>query len=123
MSNLGWYQLLTTMAKRVKGPKRLIALLVGGGALLGGGAVIGGNAIKKSISLKIEKKKQEEMAAIVHTVIEKGITNEGLQFEVGDTFKVLEFDGDAALIEKIGIDNNPYFVSRKFLNSISDYKL
>ncbi len=50
MSNLGWYQILTTMAKKVGGPKILIALLAGGGALLGGGAVAGGNAIKKEVS-------------------------------------------------------------------------
>ena len=39
MSNLGWYQILTTATKKVGGPKQLIGLLVGGGALLGGGAV------------------------------------------------------------------------------------
>ena len=27
------------------------------------------------------------------------------------------------LIEKIGDENNPYFVSRKFLSSISNYEL
>ena len=43
-------------------------------------------------------------------------------FSVDDTFKVLEIDGDAALIEKIGDENNPYFVSGCFLESISDYK-
>lgn len=41
MSDLGRYQLLTTMAKKVGGPKRLIAILVGGGALFGGGTVVG----------------------------------------------------------------------------------
>ena len=45
-----------------------------------------------------------------------------LLFSVDDTFKVLEIDGDATLIEKIGDENNPYFVSGCFLESISDYK-
>ncbi len=39
MSNLGWYQILTTLAKKDGGPKQLIGLLIGSGALLGGGAV------------------------------------------------------------------------------------
>ncbi len=122
MSNLGWYQILTTMAKKVGGPKILIALLAGGGALLGGGAVAGGNAIKKKVSSELEKKRQAEMRAKVYTVKKEGKSNEGILFLEGETFKVLEVDGDAGLIEKIGDDNNPYFVSRKFLCSISDYE-
>ena len=31
-------------------------------------------------------------------------------------------DGNATLIEKLGDNNNPYFVSTKFLRSISDYR-
>ena len=44
-----------------------------------------------------------------------------LLLSVDDTFKVLEIDGDAALIEKIGDENNPYYVSARFLRGISDY--
>ena len=33
MSNLGWYQIMTTMAKKVGGPLKLAGLLVGGGAV------------------------------------------------------------------------------------------
>ena len=121
MSNLGWYQILTTMAKKVGGPKKLMAILVGSGALLGGVAVAGANEIKKKVSFEHEKKRQEEALARIYTVKKEGRSNEGLLFLAGDTFKVLEFDGDAVLIEKIGDNNNPYFVSRMFLSSISDY--
>ena len=123
MSNLGWYQILTTLAKKVGGPKRLITLLVGGGAILGGSAVAGGSAIKKKVYSELDKKKKAEASAKIYTVKKEGKSNEGLLFSEGDTFKVLEIDGDAGLIEKIGDDNNPYFVSLKFLNSISDYEL
>ena len=41
---------------------------------------------------------------------------------MGDKFKVLESDGDAVLIEKIGDLTNPYFVSAELLKDISDYK-
>ncbi|WP_294412130.1 hypothetical protein [uncultured Ruminococcus sp.] len=123
MGNLGWYQLLTTMAKKVGGPKKLIGLLVGGGALLGGGAVAGGSAIKKKVTSELKKKKKTEQAAVVHTVNTEGTSNEGLCFKAGDKFKVLDVDGDAGLIEIIGDNNSPYFVSLKFLSSISDYKI
>lgn len=121
MSNLGWYQILTSMAKRVGGPKQLISLFVGGGFLIGGGAVAGGNVIKKKVTTKINKKKQAEKAAIIYTVSSEGKSNEGLLFKAGETFRVLETDGDAGLIEKLGDENNPYFVSLKFLETISDY--
>ena len=121
MSNLGWYQIITSVAKKVGGPKQLIGILIGGGVLIGGSAVAGGNAIKKRIESKIDKKRQAEEAAIIYTVIAEGKSNEGLIFKVGDTFRVLETDGDAGLIEKLGDENNPYFVSLKFLKTISDY--
>ena len=49
MSNLGMYQTLTTMAKKVGGPKIFIALLASGSAILGGGAFAGGTAIKNIV--------------------------------------------------------------------------
>ncbi len=92
-------------------------------AVLGGGTVVGGNAIKKRVITALEKKKQAERAAIVYTIRTEGKINEGLLFEAGETFNVLEMDGDAGLIDKIGDKNSPYFVSLKFLASISDYKI
>lgn len=123
MGNLGWYQILTTVAKKVGGPKRLIGLLAGGGALLGGGAVAGGYELKKRISSKLDKKRKEARAATLYRVNTEGTSNEGLMFKVGDTFRVLETDGDAGLIEIINNNNNPYFVSLKFLSTISNYRI
>lgn len=122
MSNLGWYQILTTLAKKVGGPKQLMGLLIGSGALLGVGAVSAGSALKKKITSEIEKKRNTEKAAVIYTVSVEGTSNEGLHFKVGDKFKVLDNDGDAGLVEVIGDSNSPYFVSIKFLSSISDYK-
>ncbi len=119
MSNLGGYQLLTTIAKKVGGPRNLFLLTLGTGAAL----YAGGSTLVKKTSSALKKKKQAVALAKVYTVKTKGKSNEGLLFIEGDTFKVLEVDGDAALIEKIGDDNNPYFVSRMFLSRISDYKL
>lgn len=122
MSNLGWYQILTTLAKKVGGPKQLMGLLIGSGALLGVGAVSAGSALKKKITSEIEKKRNTEKAAVIYTVSVEGTSNEGLHFKVGDKFKVLDNDGDAGLVEILGDNNSPYFVSLKYLSSISDYK-
>ena len=50
------------------------------------------------------------------------MSNEGLEFKIGDQFRVLESDKDAILIEKIGDNNNPYFVSAELLKNISDFE-
>lgn len=122
MSNLGWYQIMTTVAKKVGGPRNLAGLLIGGGAIVGGTVVAGSVAIKNNIDRILYEKKRKETAAIVHTIMTEAQSNEGLIFRVGDQFKVLEIDGDAALIEKIGEITNPYFVSAEFLKAISDYE-
>lgn len=122
MSNLGGYQVMTTLAKKVGGPRQLGGLILGSGVLLGGSIVAGGIAIKKKIAKELDIKKRTADAAVVYTVKKEGRSNEGLLFAMGDKYKVLETDGDACLIEKLQDNNNPYFVSGKFLSSISDYR-
>lgn len=58
----------------------------------------------------------------VYSVTAEGISNEGLEFKIGDQFRVLETDKDAVLIEKLDDDDNPYFVSEELLTNISNYK-
>lgn len=118
MSNLGLYQTMTTIAKKVGGPKNFL-LLVG----IGGYGVfrIGEAGIKKFIKAVIKYKNNKKISSKLYVVHSAGESNEGLRFIAGDTFRVLESDGDAVLIEKIGEDNNPYFVSRELLLNISDY--
>ena len=59
---------------------------------------------------------------MVYSVTAEGVSNDGLKFKIGDKIRVLETDKDAILIEKIGEDNNPYFVSEEMLKNISNYK-
>lgn len=121
MGNLGMYQVVVTWMKKVGGPTKFLAIWGGGGAVIGGVTL----KIVEKVANKIKRiyvdKKTATDAAIVHTVSKAGSSNEGLKFEIGNQFRVLEVDGDAALIEKIGDSNNPYFVSATFLRSISDY--
>lgn len=127
MSNLGGYQVLTTLAKKIGGPGKLVALITGGGAVVGGIVVKSGEFAIKMGKKTIAKYRENnnnlrESAQIIYTVKQNGKSNEGLKFKVGDTFRVLESDGDAILIEVIGNENNPYFVSKDLLRQISDYR-
>lgn len=118
MSNLGLYQTMTTVAKKVGGPKNFL-LLVG---ISGYGVFrIGEAGIKKFFKAVIQYKNNQKISSKFYVVHSTGESNEGLYFAVGDTFRVLESDGDAVLIEKKGEENNPYFVSRQLLQNISDY--
>lgn len=122
MNNLGWYQVITTWSKKVGGPLNLLGIVAGVGALGGVAGTKGIEALVASQKKKaIEKEKVAELSK-TYTIIKDGVSNEGLQFHVGETFKVLERDRNAVLIEKLGDDNNPYFVASEFLNGISDYK-
>lgn len=123
MSNLGWYQTMTTVAKKVGGPINLGKIVLGTGIVIGGTIYYGCSKIKKKIDTTLAEKKRTELNAKIYTVNKNGQSNEGLQFLMGDQFKVLEIDGDAALIEKFKDKNNPYFVSAQFLKSISDFAI
>lgn len=121
MSNLGWYQVITTLSKKCGGPLKFLGLVAGGGALVGVAGTKGVEAVASSVKKKAAEKKKAVEQSKTYTVSKEGVSNEGLQFHVGETFKVLERDGNAVLIEKIGDDNNPYFVAAELLNEISDY--
>lgn len=66
--------------------------------------------------------KEKRYANTIFTVKTEAADKQGLKFQKGDKFRVLETDGDAILIELLGNSNNPYFVSDSFLKSISDFK-
>lgn len=117
MSNLGWYQVMTTLAKKVGGPRNLFFLTLGaGGALYKCGEV----AVKKTYK-KVKSLNEKEETAKIYNVTVNGKGGKDLVMNCGDTYKILESDGESILIEKIGDSNNPYFVSADFLRTVSDY--
>lgn len=120
MGNLGAYQVMTTIAKRVGGPKNLEGILIGSGIAIGVGLTKSGEFIVNKVRKIANKNTSLTMESAVFTVTVGGIDNSGLEFSIGDKFKVLECDGEAILIEKIGDLNNPYFVPDEFLLKISD---
>lgn len=118
MGNLGLYQTMTTISKKVGGPKPFLVMVGCCGYAVIRIAEWGVKVVVKEIS-KQRNKETSQKAFCVHTA---GKSNEGLEFKIGDEFRVLERDKDAVLIEKIGEENNPFFVSCALLNAISDYK-
>ena len=116
MSNLGGYQKLTTLAKKVGGPKNLVLINLGVGyglfRTLEGGVKFAHKSMKKeTVTNKIE--------ANEYKVLRDAIDSQGLTFKVGDTIRILETANDVILIEKVGDNNNPYYVSLDFLKSIT----
>lgn len=123
MSNLGGYQKITSLAKKVGGPMNLILIVASGGYAIIRGAEV---SIKKIVKTVREKNSKNNILSknedIIFEVYADGEDGSGLKFYVGDKYKILESDGDAILIEKLGDNDNPYFVSGNFLKTISGYK-
>ena len=123
MSNLGMYQTITTLAKKVGGPKNLIILTMGAGyVVFRSSEAVVKKAVKETVK-KIKSKNGKTMPSEerIFAVISNGKSDCGLELNVGDKYRILETDGDAILIEKIGDPNNPYFVSADFLQSVSNF--
>jgi len=122
MGNLGAYQKITTIAKRVGGPKNLLILMLVGGYAAGKGIEKGVKASVKGIKRIISKPNDsKEQKPQVYSVIKEATDNEGVHFSVGDTFTILEQDEDVILINVISDEDSPYYVSKEFLENISDF--
>jgi outer membrane murein-binding lipoprotein Lpp len=133
MSNLGGYQVITTLIKRVGGPENAMKLAAAAGGLLlvAGGAAHAGiqkatPALKNKTEQLFEKWRGralaiDQLAESVYTITAEAESDQGVSFNVGDTFRVLERDADAVLIEVVGNDDNPWVISADLLAGISDF--
>lgn len=122
MSNLGVYQWITTASKKVGGPIKLLVITAAGGYAVIRLAEAGGKIVYKKVKSRLDKKTIKcVLDADVFTIVKDGITNENVKLKKGDKFRVIQQDGDAILIDRIGDDNSPYFVSEKMLEEISDF--
>lgn len=112
---------MTTLAKKVGGPKALACGL----AVLGWAVGRSGEACAKVIVNKFRNAPQASSDYQHHgeTFTVKATTElvEGLILNEGSTFHVLEQDQDSVLITVPGDKNNPYFVSAAKLSKISNY--
>ncbi|GJM47965.1 hypothetical protein [Weissella soli] len=121
MGNLGWYQLMTTVAKKVGGPMQLLALVAAGGYVIIRGVEAGGKKVIKLVK-KDNKEKSTSKVLPAYKFIIDGKDDKGLIFSSGDVFYVAARHDDVILIEKEKDDNNPYFVSVDWLMKVSSFK-
>ncbi len=117
IGNLGGYQRIVILAKKVGGPNRLLALV----GVIGGVAWRLGEAGFKYLKRKRSRDPiSNETKGAVFVVTSPG-SSAGLSLNHGDQFRVLESHNDAILIERLGDDRNPYMVSSSFLRSVSNF--
>ena len=120
MSNLGLYKDMVVLAKKVGGPLALGGIVAVGGWVVGRGGEAGGRGVAKAFK-KLKRRKAESPAPerifVVTTAAEY---DDGLNFQPGDRFRVLEPVEDGLLIERLDDDQSPYVVTRQLLVSISD---
>ena len=125
MSNLGFYRDVTKLIKAIGGPAAAKAALAGGAAAL---LVVGGaaHAAYEKASPKVKHwigrhGRPDPLLGNVYKVHTAAVDNQGLIFSVGDTFTVIERDGDAVITALTGNANNPWVVSEDLLSKISDF--
>ncbi len=114
MGNLGWYQRVVTIMKKLGGPKKSLVLYSVGSYLV---IRLGEGGIKRVFRF-IKDKVDHKDTIKEYIAVYNGESPEGVKLSEGDHFKILEVDGDAALIEIIGNTDNPYVVPKEFLNRI-----
>lgn len=118
MSNLGWYQWITTASKKVGGPLNLLAII--GGSCLAVGGTVGSVITNKYRDIK--DKKELKTLGTYSVTKDAEIKKIKLVLKTGDQIAILASDDDSVLIVKNGDKDNPYFVSADFLLECLDYK-
>ncbi|MEU3508563.1 hypothetical protein ABZ733_11665 [Streptomyces longwoodensis] len=122
MGNLGGYQTMTRLAKKVGGPGALVVFTAVGGWAIGRGAEAGGKNVFRAVKAAAKKRNAPcSTKGQVFEVVSHGEDSKGLALRAGDQYRVMECDGEAILIEVLGGSNNPYFTSAQFLASVSGF--
>lgn len=120
MSNLGGYQAIVVLVKKLGGPGQAAAIVIGGAASAGALALAGAQKIAAKVR---ERREADDGSHLPHfTVTVNASTKDGLEMVVGNQFRVLERDGDAVLIEILGQGDNPHVASAEFLKSVSNFQ-
>ena len=117
MGNLGAYQWMTTAAKKCGGAVPFMGLILSIGASLSAACILGIEAYQDKHH---DTKNKENLTEYV--VEKNGVSNDGIHFNTGEKFRVLECIKDGVLVDKIDDPDTPYFVPHDFLSSISCYK-
>lgn len=122
MGNLGMYQWMTFVSKKLGGPKTFLLLVAAGGYGVGKIVELTGKAGIKMLSNKQQVNslgKDETIYTVKTGYTVCGAEKSHCEFKAGDQYRILCSDGQAVFIEKLGDDNNPYCVSKEILQQIT----
>lgn len=123
MSNLGMYQTVVTLMNKHGGP--LKAIIKYSGIMLTIGAAIGGGTVSfiDKAKNKYTQKTQNNRISLLDktfTVSSPFTSDNGLNLQIGDCFRIILEDKDVRIIECIGDDTQPYVVTEDDLLRISN---
>ncbi|MFI7252828.1 hypothetical protein [Micromonospora chalcea] len=117
MGNLGKYELMTTLAKKVGGPSGLLIATLGGGYIIGRITEAGGKKAVKALVTALKKRNMPcATKGQLFRVITDGEDSSGLKLSAGDEYRVLECDGDAILIEVLNYFRQPLLRVQRVLD-------
>lgn len=116
MSNLGWYQWITTASKKVGGPLNLLAII-------GGTCLAAGTAVGSVVTNKYRNHKEKKLKDFGTYTVEKDAEDKKAELKLtyGDRVTIYAIDGESILITKNGDNEKAYFVSSDFLKDCTDY--
>jgi hypothetical protein len=124
MSRWADYQLITTIASKIGGPRVLALAVAAAGAVVYKSGEVGVKFIVKRV-----KGVQENLVVRAEAAAEDGLyrvtkdadVGDGLRLSVGDVFRILARDGDVVLIQVIGDADDSHYVSRDLLEAVSEF--
>lgn len=122
MSNLGWYQRITEISKKMGGPLNFLGAVAVGGYVVLRPVEAGVKKVVKIVNKKHNAKSKDKVKEhAIYTVKKTSQINSKTDVKIGDKIEVCGRDKDAVLIQIQGDDNNPYFVDIDLLRKITDY--
>jgi hypothetical protein len=121
MSNLGMYQTMTTLAKKVGGPLNLAAIIFVSGYTVIRTGEAGVKCLAKNIKGHFNGANKIETFPLFEVTEDIDCGN-GLTLKQNSKYIVIEQADDAVIIEILGDKNNPYCVSADILEKVSAFR-
>lgn len=117
MGNLGLYQTITTIAKKLGGPDKLPCYVAVGGYVV---IRMGEEGVRYCIRrTKASKQKKEAGTEETLLVVKDYHGSHGDSLKKGELIRLINVDGDAALIVKNNDSDNPLFISFEQLKKVT----
>lgn len=119
MSNLGGYQTIVTLMKRLGGPKKFTIISVSTIATL----TLAARKLVADLFEKLKSYNKKDLTELpIYEFTVTDLESSEVQITAGMKFRVLVSDSDMILIEIIDDPNSPYCVSPEWLITVSNYK-